>query len=107
MNKVQVNKDFDNLVKYNTSKGLNKCDDKDYQNLLEWANKNEINQTIKKTDYGYYIIVFLIIFFIVIILLMLYYTEKVVTSSLDSLLDEKNKSGYIEVEEYDNEELEE
>lgn len=107
MNKVQLNKDFDNLVKYNLSKGVIKCEDNDYKNLIEWANKNDptIFQNVKKTDYGFYIITFIIIFFVIVILLILYYTEKLVTDNLDSLIDENNKSSYIDIDEYDAEEL--
>ena len=105
MNKNQINKDFDILVKSHFNKGVVKCDENDYKNLLEWASIKNGVQAGKKTDYAYYIITFLIIFFFVVILLIIYYTEKIVTESLNSLIDDKNKSSYISVDQYDAEEL--
>jgi len=105
MNKNQINKDFNILIKSHFNKGIVKCEDNDYKKLLEWANINNSVQAAKKTDYAFYIITFLIIFFIVVILLILYYSEKITTDSLNSLIDEKNKSNYIEVDQYEAEEL--
>src|SRR4029077_11718474 len=101
MNKVQINKEFNDLVRYLSVK-YKKYEEKDYKSLLEWANKNDniLNQNIKSTDYMYYFIVFLIIIIILVIILIYYYSEDLTTESLDSLLDENNKSSYIEVEEY-------
>jgi hypothetical protein len=107
MNKTQINKDFEILVKSQFNKGVVRCDENEYKNLLEWASINNGVQAAKKTDYGFYIITFLIIFFVVVILLIIYYTEKIVTDSLNSLIDDKNKSNYINIEEYDAEELSE
>ena len=108
MNRSQVNRDFDNLVKYNINNGILKCEDNDYKLLLEWGKKNDptLNPYVKKTDYGFYIVTFIIISVIIIILLMLYFTETKTEDIITDLLDENNKSSYIKIDEYDNEELE-
>ena len=108
MNKVQVDKEFENLVKYGASRGVTKCTDDDFNKLLDWSKKNDpiIKQMEKSTDYGYYAISFIIIFIIFIIFLMLYYSVEITTEALDGLIDEKNKNNYIDISEYDNEYIE-
>ena len=102
--KEKVNKEFDNLVRVYTNKGLIIKDENQYKNLLDWSSKN--SDIVKKTDYGYYAIIIFIIILILMILLIIYYTENITIDNLNDLLNPENESSFIEVEEYENEFIE-
>jgi hypothetical protein len=103
--KDKNNKEFDNLVRIYSNKGILIKDETQYKNLIEWAAKNE-GSIIKKIDYGYYAIIFFIIILIAIILLIMYYTEKITVENLEDLINPENESPFIEIEEYENEFIE-
>ena len=103
--KQRINKEFDALSRSILPKDT-KITQKDYENLLLFHGKSA-QQEAKKTDYGFYAIIIFIFILLMIILIILYYTTPKVVTAIDNLIDDKNKSDGIEIEEYDNEDLEE
>ena len=105
----RIDADFNNLVKYNHNIGYNNITDKEFTGLVEWASKTDpkVNMTIKETDYYYYGIIALIIIIVVILLLVFYYNIKPSTPTIDDMINDKNKSSYIDAVEYNNEIIDE
>jgi uncharacterized membrane protein YukC len=101
-------RNFEELVKYNDLKGF-AYHEKDFNNLVEWSKQNDplIHPKQKTIDYIHYAIVALIIILIIVIILLIYYWYSETPDSVDLLNDKNNTNYSIDIEQYDNEQMDE